>query len=231
MPPEELRLSDWKRLLLGKAPFSFLAELVVRVIVLYALALVLGRLLGKRMSGQVSTLELSIIVLLGAVLGPPFQMPEQGLLPAALLLFSLLALHQVLIMMGARSPRFEHLTQNRATIILRDGRLLPDELRRVGISNQQLFAALRASSVRQLGELKRIYMEAWGEFSLFRAEPSKPGLSTEPESDLALRQRQWRVPECVACARCGFVVERKALPGECEHCHADVWVDAVKSDS
>jgi uncharacterized membrane protein YcaP (DUF421 family) len=227
MAAEDVYLGDWKRLLLGNAPLGFLAEVLLRVVLTYALLLILVRLLGKRMSGQVSNLELAVMMVLGAIVAVPFQIPERGMVPAIVLLLCVLALHQGLTQLGARSPRAEAFTQGRASALLEDGRLLPSELRRAGLSNEQLFAVLRSHSIAHLGELKRIYFEACGEFSLLRAERPQPGLSVQPVSDEALQQRTPRAKNAAVCARCGHVVPLKHRPERCAMCDSDIWGEPV----
>jgi uncharacterized membrane protein YcaP (DUF421 family) len=225
----EPRLSDWKRLLMGGAPFGFVFEVVVRFAVTYALLLGLGRLLGKRMSGQVSTLELAMMVLLGAVISAPFEIPNRGIVPAAVLLLCLLGLHRGVAQLGARSARIERWTQAQPSIIVREGRLMTDELDRLGISNEQLFAQFRAHSVKHLGELQRVYLESWGEFSLLRKKPPRSGLCVAPSSDVELQRKQPRDPESLACARCGFVVPRSSSPSRCRWCEFERWEEAACS--
>jgi hypothetical protein len=63
MKPEEIKLSDWTRIILGPVPPEFYLELIIRVIFVYLLLMVSMRLLGKRMSTQMSMLELTAMVL------------------------------------------------------------------------------------------------------------------------------------------------------------------------
>lgn len=221
------RLSDWKRLLVGDAPLGFLLEMVVRVTLVYLVLVVLLRVLGKRMSGQVSSLELAVMILLGAVAAPPFVSPERGLVPAFVILACLVGMHQLIAMLGARASRVELWTQGPTTLILKDGRLNTQELQRLGISNQQLFAKLRFQSVRQLGELKRIYFEPWGDLSLVRNPEPQPGLSVLSPADSSLRERQPTLDTLSACAECGSIVSRDARPTRCEFCYGDRWMAAA----
>jgi uncharacterized membrane protein YcaP (DUF421 family) len=229
MDPKNPHLTEWKRLLLGTAPWSFLLEVVARVVVVYAFLLVLARLWGKRMSGQVSNLELGVVLLLGAIVAPAFEVPGSGLIPAAVLLLGLLALHRGVTWLGARFPKAERVTQGRPTMLLAEGRLQPRELEHVGLSNEQLFAALRAQSIRHLGELQRIYFEGYGDFSLLRASTPKPGLSVLPAQDADLQHGLPRAKGWLACVRCGHVLRTESPPSRCEWCGATGFTEAVES--
>src|SRR5215203_3912623 len=91
MKKDEIHLWDIKRILFGQAPPDFLLEVLIRSIVIYLLAMVVMRLLGKRMNGQLTIVELSVIVMMGAVLAVPMQIPDKGLLQGVIVLLTVLA--------------------------------------------------------------------------------------------------------------------------------------------
>ena len=60
-----------KRLLMGNDPFQFLGEIVIRTVLVYLALMLAVRLLGKRMSGQITNLELAVMIPLGAIVAVP----------------------------------------------------------------------------------------------------------------------------------------------------------------
>ncbi len=71
MKPEEIHLADWGRILVGDVPGLFFLELILRAAFFYVLLLVCMRLLGKRMSSQMSRNEMATLVALAASIGIP----------------------------------------------------------------------------------------------------------------------------------------------------------------
>jgi hypothetical protein len=57
MKPDEIKLGDWMRMLMGNAPPEFLIEIVIRVVFLFILLVVAMRLLGLRMSAQLNRID------------------------------------------------------------------------------------------------------------------------------------------------------------------------------
>ncbi|HEY1537354.1 MAG TPA: hypothetical protein VGF76_25210, partial [Polyangiaceae bacterium] len=147
MQNSNLRLSDWHRLLLGKAPASSLLEVLLRTAIIYIVLIIVVRLLGKRMSGQLSNLELAVMIALGAIVSAPMQVLERGVLIAALLLIFLLALQRGLGLLTSISPRLEQLAFGRGTTLLRDGIIDIEAMRRARMSHEQLFGVLRSQDV------------------------------------------------------------------------------------
>jgi uncharacterized membrane protein YcaP (DUF421 family) len=86
MQPEQIQPFELKRLLIGQTPALFLLEIAVRAVVTYLILLVATRAMGKRVAGQMSVLELTIIVTLGAAIGVPLETPERGMLAAVVVL-------------------------------------------------------------------------------------------------------------------------------------------------
>jgi uncharacterized membrane protein YcaP (DUF421 family) len=219
------QLSDYQRILLGDAPALFLAEVLVRTVIIFFITILIVRLMGKRMGGQISNLELSVMLVLGAVVSMPMQSIDAGLLPAIALLMMLLGLQRLVSILGAYSEWVEQLTQGKPSILVRDGVLSLQALRGARVSRHQLFSTLRSHGVRHLGELKRVYLESGGVFSLIRATHARPGLSVAPEFDDRIHERKQTPDGVLACARCGAL--GVAQLRECSRCHARAFVRAT----
>jgi uncharacterized membrane protein YcaP (DUF421 family) len=212
-------MNFWKRILLGEAPAAFLLEVLARTAAVYLVLVLLVRMLGKRMSGQISNIELSVMVVLGAIVSGAFQLPDRGVLPALMLMLTLLALQRGVSAGGARWLRFERLTQGGSKMLIKDGHLQLDEMSRIGLSHEQIFAALRGNGVRHLGQVKRLYLEVSGSFALFRQQPEQPGLCVLPTWDTSLARRLTAHAQLRACARCGTLRSSgPEAPTACQSC-------------
>src|SRR5579872_2254690 len=94
MDKSQIHLGDWHRLLFGNAPAGFMAETLFRAIIIYICLMVIVGWLGKRMSGQVTITELGIAIMLGAIVAPPMETPERGILYGVFILIVMLLLHR-----------------------------------------------------------------------------------------------------------------------------------------
>jgi uncharacterized membrane protein YcaP (DUF421 family) len=224
---------DWHRLLIGDAPWAFLLEVVIRILFVYSVLVLVVRLLGKRLSGHVGNLELAVMLAIGAIVSVPFQDPMRGVLPGVVLLCCLLALQRGLSALGVRYRAVEEATHKHATLLVADGELVLKEMQAASISTPQLFSVLRGKGLRHLGQARRVYLEPYGCFSVFRQEPAKPGLSLAPAWDQALDEGLPRAPESVACSRCGAVRssrDRSSSPAVCDRCGAIAWLPPLRGD-
>lgn len=86
MKKEDIELTDWHRILVGNAPWEFLLEVLLRSVIMYLILLVGMRLLGKRMSANISIFEMGVMITLGAIISVPMQDAGRGMIPGIVVL-------------------------------------------------------------------------------------------------------------------------------------------------
>jgi uncharacterized membrane protein YcaP (DUF421 family) len=228
MKKEDIHLGDWNRILFGDVPAVFTVEVIVRTIVIYLIFLVIMRQLGKRMNAQLTITELSVMLTLGAIIAVPMQIPNRGLLPAAILLLCVLFLQRGLSWLSVKRRKVEAVVQGKVTLIAKNGVLQPEQLKKERISHEQVYAKLRDQEVTQLGQVKRLYLEADGSFSLFKQEHPVPGLSVLPGKDKKLKREQETDAQLKVCLYCGNPAKHEDHSGNhCLNCNEEQWTQAV----
>lgn len=226
MKKEDIHWADWHRILIGSAPTEFLLEVLLRTIVLYFFLLIILKLMGKRMGGQLSIAELAVMLTLGAIICVPMQIPDRGILQGFLVLTCALAFQRWFNLIGFNFTWAEKIIQGKESMLLKDGVLNVTALGRSNISRQQLYAVLRSQNINNLGEVERIYLEACGIFSVYKFKEAKPGLSLFPTKDSAVHQIQKTANDILVCRDCGETV--KANNSEnCHNCGCETWEKAI----
>lgn len=210
-------------------PWSFLLEIGIRVLFLYALIIVAMRLMGRRMGAQLTRNEMAALVSLAATVGIPMQSPNQGLLPALLAAAVVISLQRLIAWCALRNSRFEKLALDNIDILVMDGCLQMQTIRRTTLSRELVVARLRSEGIDHLGKVQRLYIEANGTFSLRRSPDPCPGLSLYPEFDTNMLERQRKAGNCFACTTCGHLVDGARPAGRCSECGTDRWTEAVMS--
>jgi uncharacterized membrane protein YcaP (DUF421 family) len=232
MKKEEIHFGDWHRLAFGDVPGNFTLEVLLRTAVLYLALLITLRILGKRMAGQLTISELSVMIMLGAIICVPLQIPERGILQGILVLIATMGLLITLNYFGMKNPAVERAVYGDLRLMIRDGRLLPEILEKTSITREQLFAYLRSQGVFNLGKVKRLYLEGCGLYSLYLESGNPAGLSTLPvkatPSDGLLPHPDH---EDWACRNCGHVVHASQVRLPCRFCLSEDWVIAVRENA
>ena len=224
MDKEDIKLSDWQRILFGNAPIEFLAEVAVRTIIIFVLLLICVRLMGKRMAGKLTITEMAVMLTLGAIVSVPMQIPERGILLGVLTLLCAYAFQRGYNWLSFKSHRLSKIMQGSMDIVVEDGLVLLDKLEKNRISVNQLFSNLRQENVTNLGEVERVYFESGGSFSIYKFDEPRPGLPLLPAfekiAEIKEQKQGWQ-----SCATCGHT--REIEDADCPNCHYDKWMNTV----
>jgi uncharacterized membrane protein YcaP (DUF421 family) len=224
MKNEDIHFRDLRRWLFGEAPPEFLIEVLFRTFLIYLFLLVVVRLMGKRMTGQITLTELCVVITLGAIVSPVMQMPDKGILYGVLVLTCAYIFQRGINLWGFKNEKVEKLTQGTLSLIIRDGELNTGELKRLRISKHQLFAILREKKIQNLGEIERAYWEACGICSIYKADKNKPGIAVLPEEDRSIFNIQHQLDTGLrACGQCGHL-QNIQQASRCTVCYSAEWV-------
>lgn len=230
MKKEDIHLWDVQRILLGEAPASFLLEVFVRTVFIYLMLLIAVRLMGKRMSGQLTIAEMAVMLTLGAIVSPAMQIPNVGLLQGTLILVLALTFQRGVNWLEFRNENLEELSHGKVTMLVKDGVLMLNALRDSKVSRQQLFALLRNENIFNLGDLERVYLESFGSISVFRFDTSVPGLSILPPGELkTISLDKEETSNELACTSCGHVRSATGTEDICPVCSSNTWLQATIS--
>lgn len=186
---------------------SDLASVILRTAIVYV-CLVLGfRFLGKREAGQLSTLDLVVLLIIAnavqnAMVGENTSLVA-GLIAAAVILILDLVLH-------AAADRWEPLRNaldGEPTLLVDHGKILFDNLRREGISDRELAVALRQNQLMSADEALFVFLETNGQISVIPRRdgdddgpPDLDGESQDPAAGSTTTRR-------------GFLRRRHRRPG------------------
>jgi len=228
MKKEEISFDDWQRWLFGTAPPAFTAEVAVRAVLIFACMLLVMRLLGRRMKGQLSIGELAVILTLGAIIGGGLQNPDMGLLPSMVALGVILAMHRLVNWLAFKYRTVELVQQGDLSLLVHDGLLELPTMQQHALSQEQLFGLLRNKNISQLGELRRVYLEANGRLSFYKLPEPLPGLSVLPRADAPPPATDGPAKGRRVCATCGHLATTPDHAGRhCPRCQADNWLPAA----
>lgn len=139
---------------------------LVRTVILYAVLMAGLRLTGKRQIGQLEPIELVLTMLISDLAAVPMQdfgIPlVNGLIPIA----ALLAMSTVLSCLNLKSVRFRALVCGEPALVIREGRLCQETMRRNRLTLDEVMEELRAQGVSDLGAVKYAVLETTGHLSV-----------------------------------------------------------------
>lgn len=233
MKKDEIHLSDITRILFGQAPPIFLLEVFIRTLLIYIILLFIVRWMGKRMSGQLTIMEMAVMLTLGAIVSVPMQMPDRGIIQGVVLLLCAVGFQRGISLLGFSNGKIEDALQGKTSLLVKNGIMQLDQMEKDRISKQQIFSELRQQQIFNLGMVDRVYLEACGMFSVFKANEPRPGLPILPPDDQDIvktaKVAYTPAPQQVtllACINCG-TIKPKDVTAPCQDCGHNEWVNAV----
>lgn len=234
---ENFKVFDFHRIFFGDAPVLFLLEIVFRTFIMYAYTVFLLRLLGKREMGQLSVLELAIIISFGSAVGDPMIGAEVPIVYGVIAITTVALLQIGLETFINKNKKAEALMEGEPNLVINDGVIDLTCLRKENLSKEDLLRALRSKSVNHLGEVNKAFVETNGQISvLFNAENNiKPGLSVMPENlvketDIAKASKTIKETGDYCCVNCGTVktFTKTGSISTCERCNCKEWIKATR---
>ncbi|WP_418315546.1 DUF421 domain-containing protein [Piscinibacter sakaiensis] len=164
---------DWHRIMLGEAPPMFLAEIGLRILMLFVLLLLVVRLLGKREQETLSPMQQMLMIALGSAAGDVMLYPEVPIAAAAMILFGVALLTILLEKTASRFRPVRDYIESRPRILLRDGKVDFDALAKERTTRRELYAVLRSKGAVALSQVELAVLEVTGAISVVLND-SKP---------------------------------------------------------
>jgi uncharacterized membrane protein YcaP (DUF421 family) len=148
-----------------------LIGVVGKAALMYGTAVLGLRVAHRRTLSQWTAIDFAAAVAIGAVLGRTAVAAGQSYLVGATALVTLLAAH-ALVTLGRSNRWFAKVVDHRVRVLVDHGRLRHDQLRRCGLTENDLVAKLRELGVGRLEELRYVLYETKGELTVVRENGS-----------------------------------------------------------
>lgn len=158
---------DWAELFGLSMP---VVEIVVRGSVIYWFLFCIFRFLIRRDVGSVGIADILILVLVADASQNAMAGEYKSITDGMILISTLIFWNMLLDWLAFRFPGFRRLAEPGTLVLVRNGRLVWRNLRREFITEDELLAQLRKQGIERLEQVKTVYLEADGNFSVIRNE-------------------------------------------------------------
>jgi uncharacterized membrane protein YcaP (DUF421 family) len=154
-------------------PAMSIPEKILRTIVVYFFLLVGLRLAGKRELGQLNAFDLVVLLLLSntvqnAIIGPDDTLTG-GLIGAT----TLIVLNWVLVRFLYSHPDLDKIVEGEADCLVRDGKILYDNLKKETITVPELQLAARKQGFASLDDVDKAMLEVGGALTFVGKRPTE----------------------------------------------------------
>ncbi len=141
-------------------------EFVLRGVVVYVFLLVFLRLTGKRQTGQYAPFDLVLLLILSNAVQNSMNAGDNSLVGGLVSAATLIGCHVVLAQLTFRYAWMERLIDGSPQVLVQQGQVNTDLMRKELLSTDDLEAALRASGCLHLHEVERATIETNGQITV-----------------------------------------------------------------
>ncbi len=157
---------------------STLPEIVLRTTIVYLFLVLILRLTGKREVGQMSILELIVILVISDAVQNSMVGENTTLWGGLVAVITLFVADNLLKFAARRSKRLEKALEGEPRLLVRDGRVLTKALKEEGVDIDDVRAAARGSGIARLDDVRLAVLETDGSISIVSMDGS-----THPTTD------------------------------------------------
>lgn len=147
-------------------------DIVARAAVMFAILYVLLRLLGKRELGQLTPFELVVMIVLGNLIQQSVTHNDFSLTGALLAVSTFAFLAICMSWLTYLSPRAERLLDGEPQVIIRNGKLINENLRRDGMTRGEIESEMRLAGVAHMKDVVWAILEPQGKISFMKKADS-----------------------------------------------------------
>lgn len=221
---------DFKTIFLNGLDASLTVEIVLRTLIMFAVVIVFLRLTGKKGIRQLSLFEVAIIIGLGSAAGDPMFNEDNAILPALVVVVTILGFYRLITWLAAKSEWFESLLEGDPVYIIEEGKFAMLEASEQTFAKDEFFAEMRQQNIEHVGQVKTAILETNGQVSFYYFEDAqvRPGLPILPK---VYGQKSALIKQAgeYACTTCGQVEALSPGASSCPRCQQQEWVGAINT--
>ena len=149
-------------------PLTQISNVLIRTTLIFFFTFIILRLLGKKRLSQFSVIDLLLIIALGSAVGDVMVYSEK-IIPVTTSMIAIITvsvLIKIIDELVQAAPPLEKITTGKATVLIKNGRIDQDALRKEKITQDELETTLREKGDLKYTQLKEVTLEPDGQVSV-----------------------------------------------------------------
>lgn len=151
-----------------------LVIVLFRTFILYLIVLFAIRIMGKSGLSNMSPFQLVIIFMVAELAAIPIASTHVPIINGIVAIFSLLTLQALISYVSLKSEKFKNLVSGKPSILIENGKINNQELKKLRISLNELTEQLRLGGTPSLTDVDYAVMEANGQVSIIIKPDKRP---------------------------------------------------------
>jgi len=161
-------MENW---LFASAPI--LIKVILSVLAIFTVMIIITRISGLRTFAKMSSFDFASTIAIGSVLASVVMNGGQSLVKGAIALGGIVAFQSFFALMVRRSGAFKRVCTNDPVLLMKEGKILCDNLKRTNVGEDDLIAKLREANVLDFSEVLAVVLESTGDMSVLHTSEGK----------------------------------------------------------
>ncbi|OWZ84813.1 DUF421 domain-containing protein [Natranaerobius trueperi] len=146
----------------------------IRTIIFYFIILTLFRIMGKREVGQLSAFDLVVSIMIAEISVLTIEDETIPIYAGIIPLVSLMGLEVMFTKWGLKNKLIQKLTQGSPSVLIEDGKIKEQELKKVRFDLNELMVQLRQQNAHNISEVEYAILEPDGQLSVIIKNAQRP---------------------------------------------------------
>jgi uncharacterized membrane protein YcaP (DUF421 family) len=147
-------------------------EKLARPVIVYLVLVALLRLFGKRELAQLNPFDLVVLLSLSNTVQNAIIGDDNSVTGGIIGAFGLLAINWLVVRVLFRSPRLTRVLEGRSAILIRNGQIDSDAMKREALSREELLSVIHRQGFEDIHKVRKCELEPNGTFYVEAYEPS-----------------------------------------------------------
>ncbi len=154
-------------------------RIFISCVVVYSALIIWLRVSGKRTLSKWNAFDFIATIALGSILATAILSKDIPVLEGIFALVLLVALQYLITFLSVRVDWFENLVKAKPTLLYDEDEFLFNEMNKQRVAKSEILAAVRASSISSLEQVKAVVLETDGSFSVIKKSESDSNSALE----------------------------------------------------
>lgn len=149
-------------------------KIIIKTITLYFFIVIVYRIMGKKEVGKLSIIDLIVSILIAELAAISIEQYDSSILVSLIPILCLVIIEILFGYIGLKNPKIKKIIEGSPIVIIKDGKLNFEAMRKLRYSLDDLISQLREQGIKSIEEVNYAVLENNGKLSIFKEETEYP---------------------------------------------------------
>lgn len=149
-------------------------KIITKTLLLYFFIVIVYRIMGKKEVGKLSIIDLIVSILIAELAAISIEQYDSTILVSIIPILCLVIVEILFSYINLKSPKIKKLIEGSPIVIIKNGKLNFEAMKKLRYSLDDLISQLREQSIKSIEEVNYAVLENNGKLSIFQKETEYP---------------------------------------------------------